>query len=240
MKHALLLLISPEHECSYLPGRQSCSLAVSPDTPMTTKLYNRLVQLGYRRSGDNIYRPHCPACNACIPIRVPVKQFQPNRSQRRNLKTNADLIASPMRTQYRQEHYDLYQRYLDWRHADGLMADSTPEEYQEYLTSDWCNAWLIEFRVQGRLLAVAAIDQLLDGLSAVYTFYEPAMAERGLGDYAVLWQIGHAQELGLDYVYLGYWIAECRKMAYKQRYKPFEVFQDDRGWMRYSDLPRTV
>lgn len=218
----LPLLFTTEHDCSYLPGRQARSLVAAPESPMTTALYSRLVQHGFRRSGDRVYRPQCAACADCIPVRVLVRQFQPNRAQRRNLKANADLTATPLPAVFQPEHYALYERYLAWRHADGRMADTSPEDYREFLTNDWCNTRLVEFRAQGQLAAVAAVDRLTDGLSAVYTFYEPTMAKRGLGDYAVLWQIDQAQALDLEYLYLGYWIAACRKMAYKDRYRPFE------------------
>lgn len=224
----LPLLLSPDHDCGYLPEQQARSLLVSPTHPMSSAVYSQLIRHGFRRSGNQVYRPHCRACSACIPVRIPVNRYQPNRAQRRNVIANADLTATPTRAAFQLEHYVLYQRYLSWRHPDGNMADTGPEEYLEFLGSDWCDTEFIEFRAQERLAAVAVVDCVADGLSAVYTFYEPDLAKRGLGDYAVQWQIRHAQYLGLEYLYLGYWIAECRKMAYKNRYRPFEVYRQER------------
>lgn len=221
---SLPLLLTAEQDCSYLPGRVARSLVAAADPIMCTELYSRFVQIGFRRSGDTIYRPHCAACAACLPIRVPVAQFRPDRTQRRNLKTNADLIAAPLRTGLQAEHHALFQRYLRRRHPDSDMVDTSAEDYQAFLGSGWCDTGFIEFRTPQQLAAVAVVDKLMDGLSAVYTFYEPELEPRGLGNYAVLWQIAQARALRLDYIYLGYWIAECRKMAYKNRFRPFEVF----------------
>lgn len=222
----LSLLLTPESDCSYLPGQLSSSLVAAPEYPMTTAVYGRLVQHGFRRSGDRVYRPYCDACSACVPTRVPVQRFQPNRTQRRKLRANEDLVVTPLRAEFQQEHYELCQRYLRWRHPNGQMANLDPEDYLAFLSNDWCDTRFVEFRAQGCLAAVAVVDLLTDGLSAVYTFYAPDLAARGLGDYAVLWQIGQVQALSLDYLYLGYWIAECRKMAYKNRYRPFEVYRE--------------
>ncbi|BBL70255.1 arginyltransferase [Methylogaea oryzae] len=233
----LPLLLSAEHDCSYLPERRARSLVATPERPMDGNLYSQLVKHGFRRSGDLVYRPHCHGCSACIALRVPVAAFRPNRAQRRCVKDNADLSATPLPAEFNQEHYRLYRRYLGWRHPDGQMADTTPESYIEFLANDWCDTYFVEFRDQGRLAAVAVVDLLTDGLSAVYTFYEPELERRGLGAYAVLWQIAQAHALGLDYLYLGYWIEECRKMAYKSRYRPFEIYRNGR-WLAVNPSQR--
>lgn len=223
---SLPLLLTTEHDCSYLPGRQARSLVGAPEYPLTTTLYSRLIRHGFRRSGDMVYRPHCKHCSACLPLRVPVSDFRPNRAQLRNLRRNADLACTPRPAEFSDEHFELYARYLNWRHPGGLMADTDPAAYMDFLGATWCDTRFVEFRSHDRLAAVAVVDVVSDGLSAVYTYYEPDLAQRGLGCYAVLWQIGHARTLGLDYLYLGYWIAECKKMAYKQLYRPFETYRN--------------
>lgn len=220
------LLAGPEHFCSYLPDRIARSLYADTGLKMSVPIYSRLAEQGFRRSGDLVYRPHCRACRACVPMRIPVNRFVPDRSQLRNFRRNGDLevIGKPARLD--DEHYQLFQNYLTARHADGDMADSSPEDYIGFLGSQWAETIFFEFRRGGDLLAVAVVDRLDLGLSAVYTFFDPDQARRGLGTFAVLWQIGEARRLGLEWLYLGYWIGDCRKMTYKQRYRPLEAFVD--------------
>jgi leucyl-tRNA---protein transferase len=220
------LFQGPAHACSYLPGRLAQSLYVDTGLILDPVTYSRLAEQGFRRSGDLVYRPDCPGCSACVPVRIPVACFSPNRSQLRNLRDNGEMIAIPKPAVYTDEHYQLFQRYLAARHEDGGMADSSPEDYLGFLASDWAETWFVEFREQERLLAVAVVDRLDTGLSAVYTFFDPAQHERGLGTLAVLWQISEAKRLGLDWVYLGFWIGDCRKMSYKDRFRPLEALLD--------------
>jgi len=217
------LLSGPVHVCSYLPGRLAHSLYVDTAARLDVSLYTRLAELGFRRSGDLVYRPDCHGCSACVPVRIPVARFTPNRSQLRTLCNNEDVIVTPKPAVFEEEHYRLFQRYLFARHEDGGMADSDPEEYMGFLDSDWAKTWFVEFRCQEELLAVAIVDRLDQGLSAVYTFFDPTQRERGLGTLAVLWQISEAKRLGLDWVYLGFWIEACRKMSYKEHFRPIEA-----------------
>lgn len=225
-QQALDFYLTPEHECSYLPGRTAQTLFADPSVRIGTSLYSELIKYGFRRSGTHVYRPQCPGCDACIPIRVPVASFQPSRSQRRNWKLNADLEVVTVGSEYRDEHFMLYRRYMHHRHQGSGMDTPDPDKYSDFLINPYIEADFYEFRLAGKLLGVAVADVLNDALSAVYTYFDPLESARALGVYAVLWQIEAAKASGFEHVYLGYWIKECQKMAYKDRYRPFEVFRD--------------
>lgn len=220
------LLRGPVHACSYLPGKLAQSLYVDNEASLDAVTYSRLAEQGFRRSGDLVYRPDCLKCKACVPVRIPVARFTPNRSQLRTLRDNRDVTVTPKPAVYAEEHYRLFCRYLDARHEEGGMANSSPEDYLGFLASEWSDTRFVEFRAQGQLLAVAVVDVLDGGLSAVYTFFDPQQTARGLGTLAVLWQIGEARRLGLEWVYLGFWIGDCRKMNYKERFRPLEALLD--------------
>lgn len=222
------IYLSHPQPCDYLPGETAQMVFLPPDTPLSMSQYSVLVAKGFRRSGQLVYRPHCPDCRACIPVRIPTARFLPTRSQRRCWHRNQDLTVIAREAEFRREHYELYLRYLKARHADGSMVDSTPEDYMNFLTCPWCDTLFYEFRWQDRLLAVAVVDLLDDALSAVYTFFDPDEARRGLGTYAILWEIAAAERMELKWLYLGYWIARCGKMAYKNKFQPLEYFHDNR------------
>jgi leucyl-tRNA---protein transferase len=221
------------HACGYLAGHEAMSLLADPYTQLSKAVYSQLVDYGFRRSGEHAYRPHCRNCNECVPVRVPVAQFQPRRSQRRTWQHNQDLRVIPRIASYDEEHFELYRRYIDQRHPGGGMDCPDRERYLEFLLSSWCDTLFYEFRLNDRLLAVAVVDYLLQGLSAVYTFFDPGEPGRGLGTYAVLWQIRETERLGLPWLYLGYWIKDCVKMSYKSEYRPMEVYRDGR-WQRLA------
>ena len=219
------------HACSYLPGEQATTLFVDPSTPLDRRIYSQLSHIGFRRSGPHLYRPHCGACSACIPARVPVRDFAPTRSQRRIMQRNADLEVRDAAHIQSETHYALYCRYIQQRHPDGDMHPPDRDQYNSFLTAEWGCTRFIEFRLRETLLAVAVVDRLENGLSAIYTYYEPAHEKRSLGSYAILWQIAEARRLGLDSVYLGYWIRNCRKMNYKTRFRPLEMLSAGQ-WVR--------
>ena len=216
------------HPCSYLPGEQATTLFLDPSQLMDAQVYAGLSEVGFRRSGDHLYRPHCQRCSACVPARIPADQFQPNRQQKRILKRNADLCVIPVRPKFSEEYYALYARYIERRHADGDMYPPSRDQFSTFLVRDLSFARFYEFRLDDRLMAIAVTDLLPNGLSAVYTFYDPDEERRSLGRYAVLWQIGETARLGLHAVYLGYWIKNCRKMNYKTQYRPIELFVNQR------------
>lgn len=211
------------HACSYLPGKQAVTLFADPKTSMDRRLYSELSDLGFRRSGNYVYRPHCGSCQACVAIRIPIERFTPSRQQLRVWKKNQDLDVIVGNALFSEEHYALYERYIIARHHDGDMYPPSVEQYASFLTSDWSETRFIEFRLAGKLLAVAVCDELEQGLSAVYTFYDPDDEKRSLGTFAVLWQIEESRRLGLPSLYLGYWIRECQKMNYKIGFRPIEL-----------------
>lgn len=220
----VLLFATPAHDCSYLPGHDATTLFVDPEFPKNSSVYTLLSQNGFRRSGEHVYRPNCHDCAACVPVRVPVDKFSPRRSQRRALRDNSDLRVVAHESEFCEEHFLLYGRYLSARHANGGMDNPTRKQYREFLLSSWASTVLYEFRLAGHLVAVAATDHLSDGLSAVYTFFDPDFAPRGIGTYSILWQIEESRRLGLEWLYLGYWIAESPKMLYKREFQPQERF----------------
>ena len=228
------LYLSMPHPCSYLDGRQSTILFIDPQRVLKPGEYGHYVQHGFRRSGDLVYRPHCTGCNACVPVRVPVRDFVLSRQQRRAWQRNLDIEVIERPARYEQAHFELYRRYQAARHPDSGMNDADPQKYLGFLASRQVETLFYELRNENQLLGVAIADVLPDGLSAVYTFFDPDIPRRSLGVYAVLWQIAEAQRRGLDYLYLGYWIAESPKMSYKFNYQPLEAFRYG-YWLR---MPR--
>ena len=228
----LAFYITVPSPCNYLAGRKAVTVFADPFAGMSKVLYSTLVDHGFRRSGNHVYVPYCPNCDACVPARIPVARFHASRSQRRTGQCNADLTVQRVTATFHSEHYQLYQRYVAHRHAGGGMEHYGPEQYRSFFGCSWGETYLYEFRCGGELLAVASVDHLVNGLSAVYTFFDPAQSERGLGTYAVLWQISEAVRLNLPFVYLGYWIAESAKMNYKANFHPLEIYRNG----RWTDL----
>ncbi|WP_136067149.1 arginyltransferase [Modicisalibacter radicis] len=233
----LRFFLTVPHACSYLPDREATTLFLDPQESPGQGVYDALALLGFRRSGRHLYRPHCEGCSACISVRIPVAEFAPNRTQRKLLRRNGDLEVHERPAVFDAEHYALYARYIRDRHADGDMYPPSHEQYRTFLTLDHPYARLLEFRHDRQLLAVAAIDVLSHGLSAIYTFFDPSPEHqrRSLGTYAVLQQVAMAHRLHLPHVYLGYWIRESPKMNYKHSFQPLE-FLDGRHWRRAIPL----
>lgn len=231
----LPLYITDWHDCSYLPDLHARTLFVAPSVPMDEATYQALLGQGFRRSGAHVYRPACGSCGRCVPIRIPVNSFAPNRSQRRNLANNRDQVTiRDLPATFRREHYQLYRTYVCSRHPDGSMAEAAEQSYHEFLVAPWGGETrFLELRIGDRLAAVAVTDRLPRSLSAVYTFFDPRMKGRALGNYAILCQVEEARRLGLQHLYLGYWIAECSKMSYKDRFRPVEALLGER-WRRYG------
>lgn len=228
-QHAIRLFQTIEHACGYWPERVSRDLIIDPADPHLAGVYPQAMAMGFRRSGGHVYRPHCQGCRACISVRIPVARFEPNRAQRRCLARNGDLelrIVAPRRTT---ENFALYRRYLDSRHRGGGMDDPTPENFDQFLSCAWSPTQFMEFRLRGQLVALAVTDVVPDALSAVYTFYDPVLADRGLGTYAILRQVQRAREDRRSHVYLGFWLDGHPKMAYKRAFRPLE-YLDGAHW----------
>ena len=227
------------YPCSYLPDRQARSQVAIPPHQIDTAVYGMLVHRGFRRSGQFTYRPRCAGCQRCVPVRVRALEFAPDRTQRKILnRLNAPgyLRISEHPLVFNKEHYALYQTYQQSRHPLGGMDEDDPDQYREFLLSSSVDTRLVEFHVEGRLVMVSLIDVLDDGLSAVYTFYDPSNPKASYGTYAILWQIIQCQYNRLPYLYLGYWIAESAKMSYKSRYQPMEMLDEGR-WIKMPDSP---
>jgi arginine-tRNA-protein transferase len=189
---------------------------------MDNDIYSELAANGFRRSGEHVYTPDCPSCTRCIPARLKVSEFDPRKSHVRTIRRNCDLTMTKTSGTFDNEHFQLYQSYVSARHADSPMLELSRKEYINFLTASWSQTLFLEFRHGEKLLAVAAIDILRKGISSVYTFYCPKSSRRSLGNFAILKQIEMAKKLNLEWLYLGYWLHDCKKMSYKTNFRPIQ------------------
>ena len=228
MLETLEFCLTKKYDCEYLPGMQSKTLLVNPTIHLHHYHYDYLATKGFRRSGNHVYRPFCEQCQLCIPVRLDSQQFKASKQQRRVWNKNSGITILPHPARYNEEHFDLYSRYLTARHPDGGMDPHSRTAYNSMISSHWCQSELLEFRREQRLVAVAVMDKLGDGLSAVYTFFEPELAQLSLGVFAIQYQITLVRQRNLKWLYLGYWNPESQKMSYKTRFQPLQYFIDDK------------
>ena len=228
----LQFYVTTAYSCGYLPNKLAQSLIAAPQHLVNSQIYSGLIEQGFRRSGKFVYRPHCEHCQQCIPVRIILDAFSPNKSQKRALRQHSNLKTSILPVDYFEEHYQLYEAYQKTRHFDELKGtdsekpDNDTEQYKSFLCQSNVETILVEFRENEQLKMVSVIDILHDGISAVYTFYDTSDKKASYGTYNVMWQAAWAQSLNLPYLYLGYWIKDSRKMAYKQNYQPLEKLID--------------
>ncbi|RYV01696.1 arginyltransferase [Shewanella sp. OPT22] len=218
-------------DCSYLSGQKEQLLTLT-DYEIDLSLYERLLSLGFRRNGSAIYKPHCPACAECKPIRINVDEFKLSKRQKRTLKKN-ERFTWKLVDQNKEEYFQLYQEYIEARHSDGPMYPADRNQYEQFLLCSWLPDSFIEIYDEDKLIGVAVTDILKNSVSAIYSFFDNDYADYSLGSFMILVQIELAQQTNKQYVYLGYQIDECRKMNYKKLYRPFEVLTDQ-GWQRHN------
>ncbi|TQV77516.1 arginyltransferase [Aliikangiella marina] len=226
----LSFFITPPHNCPYLKDQQSKTIFLSPEVQTNTIIYSALLEKGFRRSGEHIYRPQCENCNACISVRIPTDQFKMTRSQKRVYKKLSHFTTKTEPAHFNQQHFQLFDKYISTRHRDGDMYPTSTHQYQDFLLCDWLecnylNFWDISTQ---KLVATCVYDVVSDGLSAVYTYFDPDYEKFSLGKLAILKLIDIAAKRNLPYVYLGYWIKESQKMSYKGDYRPLECFVNDK------------
>lgn len=229
----LKLFSTAPHPCSYLADQESSTLFVDPETLIDQKIYTYLTERGFRRSGQFLYKPDCINCQACISIRIPVNQYVFSRNDKRVLNRNADLSVKTVANIFTDECYHLYENYITTRHHDGDMHPPSQEQYENFLTTAFDTTQYFIFSQQDEIKVIAVVDKLTNAFSSVYTFFDPHDEKRSLGTFSILWQIKKAQELHLDYIYLGYWVKDCPKMRYKTRFRPAEIYLNQR-WMRLT------
>ena len=230
----LQFYVTAPYACGYLAGRQASSLIAAPPGLVDAQVYDALIRQGFRRSGKYAYRPHCDGCRACVPVRLPVDDFRPGRSQRRSWKQHQDLQATILPLQVSDEHFALYRDYQRARHSGGGMDQDGLDQYRSFLAQSNVESVMVEFRDDGVLKMVCVVDCLEEGLSAVYTFYDCADPGASYGTYAVLWLAAWCRKREMPYLYLGYWIEESRKMAYKRNFRPLQALVDG-AWQQLDD-----
>ena len=226
--------------CPYLPGRVERRIVTELIGRHASNFHDDLTLAGYRRSHSIAYAPACPTCQACIAVRIVANEFKATRSQRRILNTNYDVYPANRPPEATDDQFALFTRYQKTRHGTGDMAKMNFTDYQALVEETPVETELYEFRDdRGRLIAACLTDQVSDGLSAVYSFFEPDLQQRSLGSYVILWLIEEARNRGLDYVYLGFWVDDCAKMSYKAKFQPLEAFIDGQ-WQQFQPHDKTT
>lgn len=216
-------------DCPYLDDQKSASILVDPDHEVDRNLFSMLSRSGFRRSGEMLYSPKCPSCNACVSVRIPSARFKPSKSQKRVWRKNLDLRVTLEEVRFDQEHFDMYLRYQQHRHPDSSMCDEDVTKYTGFIDSEFSRSKLLVFRLDGRLIGISVLDQFDGGISAVYTFFDPEFSNRSIGTHAILYALKLAKAHEIPFVYLGYWIDGSQKMDYKRNFRPLQGYAE-RQW----------
>ncbi len=226
--------ISHPFDCNYIEGLKE-QLLIIQESQLDSALFEQLLGMGFRRNGNSIYKPRCPSCSACQSIRVVVPEFKISKRQKRTLKNNQDLHWK-VTHEVTDAHYTLYEKYIIGRHSDGPMYPPSENQYKDFLLCDWLKPTYIEVYQEDKLIGVAVTDVMNNSLSAIYSYFDPDYAKRSLGVYMILLQCELAQQLGKQFLYLGYQIDENRKMNYKRLYRPYQILTAN-GWQHIEKEP---
>jgi arginine-tRNA-protein transferase len=224
--------------CNYLEDQNEQLLVCMEENDALSQDYSTLIQVGFRRSGEQLYRPHCKNCQACESLRVLVSSFAPSKSQKRVINKNKDVQIKIV-DQERDDYYPLYERYISASHQDGSMYPPSYEQYRNFIHCQWQSPIFIEGRIDNKLIGVAVTDEINGGLSALYTFFEPSLAKRSLGTFFITQQIKACQKANLPYLYLGYQIDKCNKMNYKNKFYPHQRFIENK-WILFTQDKKAV
>ena len=231
--HKLQFYVTTPYKCGYLPNKLAQRLIASPQHLIDANIYSGLITQGFRRSGKFAYRPHCENCRACIAVRLILSEFNPSRSQKRAYKQHSDLTAQIFPLHFNQQHFELYESYQSLRHLDETATETSAtakdeaEQYRQFLCQSNVESLMIEFKdANTQVKIVSVVDIVKDGISAVYTFYDATEAKASFGTYSIMWLAEWTKSLNLPYLYLGYWIKDSQKMAYKQQFKPQQKLID--------------
>ncbi len=221
------------YSCSYLKDTVARSQVATPSHAINQTTYSNLVSKGFRRSGSFTYRPFCETCKQCVPVRINTESFSLKKSQKRAWKKHKNLSAKIFKPSFSQEHYSLYTKYQAVRHSGGGMDSDSKEQYKQFLLQSHVNSLLIEFREKNKLKMISIIDKLDDGVSSVYTFFDPENKGTSYGIYSIIWQIEYCRSLKLPHLYLGYWIKDSKKMSYKSKFQSLEGLIDG-NWIKLT------
>jgi len=219
--------VTTKYSCGYIKHQNAQSLVATPYKKVNNNAYSSLIQQGFRRSGQYVYKPHCTNCQACIPIRLSAKNFSISRSQKRVIKTHSNIKAKVLPLKFNEEHYELYIQYQNNRHRSQNETEDDITDYNDFLIRSNVKSKLVEFRINNKLVMITIVDFLEDGLSAVYTFYDCKYKKNSFGTYSILWLLDYCLNHGIPYLYLGYWISQSNKMKYKINFKPYELMIGD-------------
>lgn len=237
MDKKVFFYISSPHDCNYVKDKKASTLFVKSPLKECKDIYNTLIKKGFRRSGRHIYKPNCSNCHECIPVRIPANEFEFKKNHKRNIRKNKDLRVKCIHACFKEEHFQLYKKYLSFRHYNAGMDNPTKNSYIDFLWANWSDTMFFEFYLNKKLISIAVVDILDSSFSAVYTFFDPEYENFSLGKYAILYLIKQCQINKLSWLYLGYWNPICNKMKYKIDYKPIECLIENK-WKKFNDFSK--